>query len=51
MLALVDLDEGFRIMTNVVGEGKQHAEIGTRVSIIFEARGSLSLPQARLQNI
>lgn len=51
MLALVDLDEGFRIMTNIVGEGKQHAQIGARVSIVFEARGSLSLPQARLQDV
>lgn len=43
-LALIDLDEGFRIMTNVRGGD---AAIGDTVSIIFETvAGGVNLPQA-----
>jgi len=45
-IALVDLNEGFRIMTNLRGGDPR---IGARVRIEFEAVGEgLFLPQARL---
>jgi uncharacterized protein len=49
VLALVDLDEGFRIMTNVVGEDRLAASIGTPVCITFESRSvEQKIPQAVL---
>jgi uncharacterized protein len=49
VLALVDLDEGFRMMMNVLGCAPGDVTIGARVTITFETRedGS-SLPQAEL---
>ncbi|MFO1188242.1 MAG: Zn-ribbon domain-containing OB-fold protein [Alphaproteobacteria bacterium] len=39
VLALVDLDEGFRIMCNLIGCPPEKAAIGLAVRITFEARG------------
>jgi len=39
VLALVDLDEGFRIMCNLIGCSPEEAAIGLPVRIIFETRG------------
>jgi uncharacterized OB-fold protein len=51
VLALVDLDEGFRVMTNIVGEGRLTASIGDRVRFIFERRSSnQKIPQAVLSD-
>jgi uncharacterized OB-fold protein len=48
-LALVDLEEGFRIMLNIVGPGAENACIGDAVRIIFEERSAdVVLPQAEL---
>lgn len=45
-IALIDIDEGFRIMTNVRGGD---AAIGDRVEIVFEDAGDgVKLPQAKL---
>jgi len=44
-IALVDLDEGFRMMTNVLGPDPESLAIGDRVRVVFEARGDLALPQ------
>lgn len=50
VLALVDLDEGFRIMTNIVGEGRLSAAIDQRIRIVFEARtADQKIPQAILE--
>jgi uncharacterized OB-fold protein len=50
VLALVDLDEGFRIMTNIVGEGRLSATIDQRVRIVFEPRtADQKIPQAVLE--
>ena len=49
-IALVDLDEGFRIMTNVRGSGVEAVRIGDRVRIIFEpmtGEPDWRLPQAQ----
>lgn len=44
-LALVDLDEGFRLMANVVGGDPETVAIGDRVRVVFERRGEMALPQ------
>ncbi len=46
VIALIDLDEGPRLFTNIVGEGALAVAIGDRVRITFEDRGSdATLPQ------
>lgn len=48
-IALVDLDEGFRMMTNVRGAPPDAVRIGARVRIVFEdTGGEWPLPQALL---
>ena len=50
VIALVDLDEGFRMMMNVIGDDRLSAAIGRRVNIVFEACSDVQkLPQARLE--
>jgi uncharacterized OB-fold protein len=44
-LALVDLDEGFRMMANVLGPDPERLAIGDRVRVVFERRGDVALPQ------
>jgi len=44
-VALIDLDEGFRMMANVLGPDPEGLAIGDRVRVVFEARGDLALPQ------
>lgn len=44
-IALVDLDEGFRMMANVLGPDPESLAIGDRVRVVFETRGDLALPQ------
>jgi hypothetical protein len=39
------MDEGFRIMMNVVHGGQGEAAIGDRGKVVFETRGSLKIPQ------
>lgn len=49
LLALVDIEEGFRIMTNVPDECILTAQIGMHVDIYFAPLdGEISMPQARL---
>lgn|SRR5690606_32353077 len=46
--ALIDLDEGPRMVTNIVGDDALSAAIGDRVSVVFEDRGDgARLPQFR----
>jgi uncharacterized OB-fold protein len=50
VIALVDLDEGVRLMLNVIGEDRLAAAIGRRVRICFEQRSpQQKLPQAALE--
>lgn len=44
-IALVDLDEGFRMMANVIGGDAEAVAIGDRVTLTFEQRGASALPQ------
>jgi uncharacterized protein len=43
VIALIDLDEGPRMMANVIGEGALDVRIGDRVSVTFEDRGDGAL--------
>lgn len=46
VVALIDLDEGPRMVTNVVGEDALSVKIGDRVSVTFEEReGGAMVPQ------
>ncbi len=46
VVALVDLEEGARMMANVVGQGALEVAIGDAVEVTFEARGEgRRLPQ------
>jgi len=47
LLALIDLDEGFRMMANLRGCTPQDARIGQRIRIVFETTSDEgALPQA-----
>lgn len=48
VIALVDLDEGLRMMMNVQGCAPEAVRIGARVKVIFESRGEQRVPQAVL---
>jgi uncharacterized OB-fold protein len=45
-VALIDMDEGFRILLNIVGPHVDVA-IGDQGEIVFEKRGEAALPQFR----
>lgn len=46
VVAMIDLDEGVRMMANIQGENALRARIGARVRIVFEDTGSgVTLPQ------
>lgn len=48
VVALIELDEGPRMMANIVGDDAFQTSIGDRVGVCFEARGGGSkLPQFR----
>ncbi len=47
-IALIDLDEGFRMMMNVLDCPPEEVEIGSRVRIVFRPHDEVMLPQAEL---
>lgn len=47
VLALVDFDEGFRAMMNVVNCEVEAVNIGMRVQVVFEDRNGQLIPQAQ----
>ena len=49
IVALIDLEEGPRMMTNIVGDDAHDVAIGDAVTVTFEARGSegAKVPQFR----
>jgi uncharacterized OB-fold protein len=47
-IVLVDVDEGFRMMSNLPGAEPSKVKIGSRVKVAFEARGEQKIPQFRL---
>ena len=44
---VVELEEGPRMMTNIVGEDALQVAIGDAVSVVFEQREGYSIPQFR----
>jgi uncharacterized OB-fold protein len=46
VIALIDMDEGFRLMANVAGGAAAPVAIGTRVRIVFREVEGVALPQA-----
>jgi len=44
IVALIDLPEGVRMMSNIVGDDASQAQIGDAVQVCFEVRGEVSLP-------
>lgn len=49
VIALVDLDEGFRMMMNVLGCPPEAVQIGARVRVVFRPHGEAMLPQAEIE--
>ena len=45
VVALIDLEEGPRMMANVVGDGALDVAIDEAVTVTFERRGDVTLPQ------
>lgn len=45
VIALVDLEEGFRMMVNIQGCPPEAVHIGLPVRIVFETRGDQKVPQ------
>ena len=46
VIAMIDLDEGPRMFSNLIGEGAAEARIGDRVEVVFEERAEgFKLPQ------
>lgn len=45
VVALIDLDEGPRMMANILGDDALDVAIGERVTLTFEDRGNGTLPQ------
>lgn len=48
VIVLVELDEGVRMMSNLVGCPPEEARIGARVQVTFEQRGPVTLPMFTL---
>lgn len=48
VIAVIRLDEGVQLMSNIVGEGAAGARIGDRVAVAFEVAGDTTLPVFRL---
>ena len=46
VIALVDLDEGPRLMVNILDVDPARVAIDMRVQVVFERRGDIFLPQA-----
>jgi uncharacterized OB-fold protein len=48
VIVLVELEEGVRMMSNLVGCSPEAARIGTPVQVTFEQRGPVTLPMFAL---
>lgn len=47
VLAIVELEEGPRMMANVIECNVDEVRVGMAVEVVFESRGNLALPQFR----
>lgn len=48
VVALIDLEEGPRLLSNIVNCGPEEALIGRPVEVVFEAQGNATLPKFRV---
>ncbi|NWK97416.1 hypothetical protein DM806_17430 [Sphingobium lactosutens] len=48
IIALIDLDEGFRMMANIIDSNHADVVIGGRTVMVFQDIGGWTLPQAKL---
>ncbi len=46
-VALVELDEGPRMLSNVVGVPPEEVRVGMAVTVVFEPEGELAIPRFR----
>ena len=44
---IVDLDEGYQMVSNLIGCDTDHVHVGLRVHVVFEAIGDRTLPYFR----
>ncbi|MET3616297.1 putative OB-fold protein [Rhizobium aquaticum] len=51
VIAIIRLNEGVQLMSNIVGEGAIDAKIGDRVTVDFEEAGDAVLPVFRLETM
>jgi hypothetical protein len=50
VLALIDIDEGYRMMMNVIGDARLETTIGRRVRVVFNRQpDGQNIPQAILE--
>ncbi len=49
VVALIDLKEGPRVMTNIIGDDRFEVAIGDSVRVCFEPREEATVPQFRRQ--
>lgn len=47
-VALIDLDEGVRVISNVVRKPEEGVDIGARVELLWQEQGAFTLPLFRL---
>ena len=50
LIALVELEEGFRLMVNLPDCEESDLELGMAVTIVFEKRGEQHIPQGRIES-
>jgi uncharacterized OB-fold protein len=50
VVVIVELDEGWHLLTNLIACDPSDARVGAEVEIVFHDRGDLTLPYARLVN-
>lgn len=51
IIALIDMDEGFRLMTNIRGLSGDEPAMGARVRIVFVPQGENVIPVAELEPV
>lgn len=49
IIALIDLDEGFRMMVNIVESENGQVSIGAKTETVFQEVGGFTLPQGKLR--
>jgi uncharacterized OB-fold protein len=46
-VALIDLEEGHRMLSNIVGEASTNIQVGDSVEVVWSHRSDHSVPQFR----